>query len=52
MAYQPPLIGYKKMLNFEALSQPDVGGWFFIVAGMILTGVCIYEWKKAKQQTV
>lgn len=45
MAYQPPLIGYKKMLNFGALSQPDAGGWFFIAAGFIIAGVCIYEWR-------
>jgi len=50
MAYQPPLIGYKKMLNFEALSQPDIGGWFFIAAGLILTGVTFYEWKRLKTQ--
>ena len=25
MAYQPPLIGYKKLLNFEAWSVPDLG---------------------------
>lgn len=48
MAYQPPLLGYKKMLNFEALSQPDIGGWFFILAGGILAGISIYEWKKSK----
>lgn len=48
MVYQPPLIGYKKMLNFEALSQPDIGGWFFILAGIILLGTCFYEWKKGK----
>ena len=48
MAYQPPLIGYKKMLNFEALSQPDIGGWFFIIAGAILAGVSIYEWRRSK----
>lgn len=51
MAYQPPLIGYKKMLNFEALSQPDIGGWFFIIAGIILAGVCFYEWKHGKKQS-
>lgn len=48
MAYQPPLIGYKKMLNFEALSQPDIGGWFFIAAGIILVSISFYEWKKYK----
>ena len=50
MAYQPPLIGYKKMLNFEALSQPDVGGWFFIAAGALLVGISFYEWKSSKRQ--
>lgn len=27
MAYQPPLIGYKQLLNFGAYSMPDTGGW-------------------------
>jgi copper chaperone NosL len=27
MAYQPPLIGHKKLLNFDAWSTPDQGGW-------------------------
>jgi len=31
MSYQPPLIGYKELLNFLAYSGPDTGGW-------ILTG--------------
>jgi copper chaperone NosL len=52
MAYQPPLIGYKKMLNFEALSQPDIGGWCFIAAVTLLTAVSIYEWKRAKKTSV
>ncbi len=52
MAYQPPLIGYKKMLNFEALSQPDIGGWFFIAAALLLTCACFYEWRRAKKQAL
>jgi len=52
MAYQPPLIGYKKMLNFEALSQPDVGGWFFAIAGVVLVGVCFYEWKRSRKMNM
>jgi copper chaperone NosL len=48
MAYQPPLLGYKKMLNFEALSQPDIGGWFYIIAGVVIVGACFLEWKKSK----
>lgn len=52
MAYQPPLIGYKKMLNFEALSQPDIGGWCFIIAVTLLTCVSIYEWRRAKKMNL
>jgi copper chaperone NosL len=48
MAYQPPPLGYKKMLNFEALSQPDIGGWFYMVAGIVIVVACFLEWKKSK----
>lgn len=40
MSYQPPLIGYKQLLNFGAYSVPDIGGWLFIIAGVLLL-VCI-----------
>jgi copper chaperone NosL len=46
MSYQPPLFGYKKLLNFEVLSQPAIAGWFYIAAGAVLVGVTIYEIKK------
>lgn len=36
MSYQPPLIGYKQLLNFSAYSMPDVGGWIFIAAGLVM----------------
>lgn len=36
MAYQPPLIGYKQLLNFGAYSIPEKGGWMFIGAGVLL----------------
>ncbi len=35
MAYQPPLIGFKQLLNFGAYSIPDIGGWLFIGAGLL-----------------
>jgi hypothetical protein len=35
MAYQPPLIGSKQILNFVAHSWPDVGGWLLIGAGTV-----------------
>ncbi|MEO7175137.1 MAG: nitrous oxide reductase accessory protein NosL [Saprospiraceae bacterium] len=36
MSYQPPLIGYKQLLNFGAYSVPDIGGWLFVLAGILL----------------
>ncbi|MEI8058887.1 MAG: hypothetical protein WCG67_01920, partial [Ferruginibacter sp.] len=36
MAYQPPLIGYKQLLNFGAYSMPDIGGWIFVTVGALL----------------
>lgn len=42
MAYQPPLIGYKQLLNFSAWSWPDVGGYLLVgVAVMLLAGSII-----------
>jgi copper chaperone NosL len=43
MAYQPPLIGYKQLLNFGAYSIPDVGGWMMILAGVLLFVIIIKE---------
>ena len=49
MAYQPPLIGFKQLLNFGAYSIPDTGGWLFIVAGICLVSACIIEIRGAKK---
>ena len=43
MAYQPPLIGFKQLLNFGAYSVPDLGGWLFIIAGAVLVYVAGME---------
>ena len=48
MAYQPPLIGFKQLLNFGAYSIPDIGGWIFILVGICLLGLVIFERKSAK----
>ena len=45
MAYQPPLIGYKQLLNFGAYSMPDNGGWMLITAGLLLFVVVVKETK-------
>ncbi len=47
MAYQPPLIGFKQLLNFGAYSVPDIGGILFILSGIfMLLGVWIERKKK------
>jgi copper chaperone NosL len=43
MAYQPPLIGTKQLLNFTAYSGPDVGGYLFLASGIILISVGLLE---------
>jgi len=43
MAYQPPLIGFKQLLNFGAYSIPDMGGWFFILSGVCMLVATIIE---------
>lgn len=48
MAYQPPLIGFKQLLNFGAYSIPDIGGWIFIGAGALLLTCVVIEWKRFK----
>jgi copper chaperone NosL len=50
MSYQPPLIGYKKLLNFGAYSIPDTGGWVFILSAFAVIGASIYEWKTCCQK--
>lgn len=49
MAYQPPLIGYKELLNFGAYSIPDIGGWLFVALGIITIAITIYEFKFSKK---
>jgi len=46
MAYQPPLIGFKQLLNFGAYSIPDTGGWIFIGVGVISIICLVLEWRK------
>ena len=48
MAYQPPLIGFKQLLNFGAYSFPDVGGYIFLIVGLLMVIVAYFEWKNAK----
>lgn len=49
MAYQPPLIGFKQLLNFGAYSIPAMGGWIFIAVGGGLLLTSIAEWKAKRK---
>ncbi len=49
MAYQPPLIGFKQLLNFGAYSIPDTGGWIFIGSGILLLFCAIMEWRRHRK---
>lgn len=52
MNYQPPLIGSKQLLNFNASSMPDTGAFILFAAGIIAILVLIYEYKNSKKQNV
>ena len=47
MAYQPPMLGYKQLLNFGAYSIPDIGGWMLIAVGILLFLAIVKEKKSA-----
>ena len=49
MAYQPPLIGFKQLLNFGAYSVPDKGGILFIISGILLLIATILEVRGTKK---
>lgn len=43
MSYQPPLFGWKVLLNFTAGSFPDVGGWLIIGPAVVVVALLVYE---------
>jgi len=49
MSYQPPLIGFKQLLNFGAYSIPDLGGILFILVGILLLIALLIAYKKKKK---
>lgn len=50
MSYQPPLIGSKKLLNFEAVSLPGVGGWVAIGVFLIAAIIWFREHTRSRRQ--
>jgi copper chaperone NosL len=51
-SYQPPVIGHKQLLNFDAYSYPDSGGWVVMIAGLLFFGVWLWEKRRAGKTTV
>ena len=49
MSYQPPLFGYKQLLNFEVWSYPNIGGGIMIATGVILIILAFMENRMAKK---
>ncbi|MFA7444734.1 MAG: nitrous oxide reductase accessory protein NosL [Flavobacteriaceae bacterium] len=55
MAYQPPMLGFKQLLNFGAYSIPDTGGWLLILSGFLMFIIIVKEFdmlKKFKKKKV
>lgn len=50
LSYQPPLFGHKRLLNFDAYSFPDVGGWVVIGAALLAFGVWFAEWYQQRRR--
>jgi len=48
MAYQPPLIGSKQLLNFTATSWPASGGLATIVALLLVGAATLMEWRRPR----
>ena len=49
LSYQPPVIGHKKLLNFDAFSYPDTGGWVIVAVTAVFANVWFVEWRKQKK---
>lgn len=51
VTYQPPLFGYKQLLNFIAGSFPASGGYMIIIPGILLVGIAVLERRNQKKQS-
>lgn len=52
LSYQPPVIGHKRLLNFDAYSFPDTGGWIVISASVLAFGVWFVEWFRQRRSAI
>ena len=49
LSYQPPVIGHKKLLNFDSYSYPDTGGWVAVAVTGVFFIIGFLEWRKYKK---
>ena len=49
LSYQPPVIGHKKLLNFDSYSYPDIGGWVVVGVTALFFITWFFEWRKYKK---
>lgn len=49
LSYQPPLIGHKKLLNFDAFSYPDTGSWIIVGVTLLFAIIWFIEWRRQKK---
>lgn len=52
LSYQPPMLGHKRLLNFDAYSYPDVGGWIIISAASLIILVWFFDWYRAHKKKI
>ena len=52
MSYQPPLIGPKQLLNFQAASWPATAGWLAIGSLLLALGLTVIEWRRHRRAPV
>ncbi len=49
LSYQPPVIGHKKLLNFDSYSYPDTGGWVAVAVTGVFFLIWFLEWRKYRK---
>jgi copper chaperone NosL len=50
MTYQPPVIGTKELLNFQATSLPAAGGWIAFGVMVLGAGLIVRERRRARRE--
>ncbi len=48
--FTPPLLGYKRMANFDIYNYPDVGSWFMAAAPLILLIAIYLSWRSGRKK--